>query len=122
MTVSELYEQIEGDYEAAKRVIMTDPMIARFIVRILDDPTYGKLEAAGESMDPAALFEAAHALKGMTASLGLTKLSSLSSEITEDYRPGKERHMTNGQVKEKLESIRDLYGKTLEGVRAFAEQ
>ena len=121
MTVQELYQQIDGDYEAAKRVMMMDQMISRFIVKFLDDKTYDRLMAAGESMDPAALFEAAHTLKGVAANLGLTKIGALSSEVTEEFRPGKERTMGDETVKAKLAEISALYAKAVEGIRAFAQ-
>ena len=121
MTVQELYQQIDGDYDAAKKIMMMDQMIGRFIVKLADDRTYEKLEAAGAAMDPAALFETAHTLKGVAANLGLTKLSAMASGITEEFRPGKERTMSDEQVKEKLEEIRALYGKTMDGIRAFSQ-
>ena len=121
MTVQELYEQIDGNYEAAKKIMMMDQMISRFIVKFADDKSYERLKAAGETMDAAALFESAHTLKGVAANLGLTKLSTMASEITEEYRPGQERSMTDEQVKEKLEAISAQYAKTVEGIRAFAQ-
>ena len=119
MTVKELYERIDGDYEAAIKIMMMDTMVARFIVKVPDDPTYGRLMAAAETMDPAGLFEAAHTLKGVAANFGLTKLSTMASGITEEFRPGKERTMSDEEVKEKLEALRKLYEQTVEGIRAF---
>ena len=119
MTVKELYERIEGDYGAALKIMMADTMIAKFIVRVPDDPTYGRLMAAAEAMDPEGLFEAAHTLKGVTANFGLTKLSTMASNLTEEFRPGKERTMSDEEVREKLEAIRKLYTQTVDGIRAF---
>ena len=119
MTVKELYERIDGDYGAALKIMMADTMIAKFIVRVPDDPTYGRLMAAAETMDPEGLFEAAHTLKGVTANFGLTKLSTLASRLTEEFRPGRERQMSDEEVREKLEAIRKLHEQTVEGISAF---
>ena len=123
MTVQELYESIEGDYGAAKRIMMMDKMISRIIVKLLDDGSCGKLMEAGDAMDANGMFEAAHAMKGVCANLGLLKLSAAAGEICEEFRPGRERSMSDGQVAEHLENVRALYEKTLEGIRQFqAEQ
>ena len=120
MTVQELYRQIDGDYEAVKKIMMSDGMISRFVVKLAEDRSYEALAAAGKSMDPTALFSAAHTMKGVAANLGLTKLSGMASEITEEFRPGTERRMSDAEVGEKLEEIRALYERTLEGIRVFA--
>ncbi|MBR0265919.1 MAG: Hpt domain-containing protein [Clostridia bacterium] len=119
MTVKELYERMGGDYDAAVKIMMMDSMIAKFIVKVPDDPTYGRLMAAVETMDTAGIFEAAHTLKGVAANFGLTKLSTLASELTEEFRPGRERQMSDEEVREKLEAIRKLHEQTVEGIRAF---
>ena len=119
MTVQELYSHIDGDYDAALKIMMMDQLIGRMIVKLKDDPSCPRLLAAEESMDAQALFEAAHALKGVAANLGLTKLSALAGGITEEYRPGNPRRMTENQVKEKLSEIRILYEKTLAGIQAY---
>ncbi len=119
MTIQELYQKMDGDYEAAKKVMMMDQMIARFIVKLPNDPTYAALQAAGESMDPKALFETAHALKGVAANFGLTKMRDLASDITEEFRPGSERTMSDADVQEKLSAIRELYEKAMAGISEF---
>ena len=120
MTVKELYEQIGGDYNAAIKVMMMEPLVGRMIVKLLDDPSFGKLKSAGEAMDGTGLFEAAHALKGTSASLGLTRLSGMAGEICEEFRPGKDRKMSDGEVKERLEEIEALYNKSVAGIRTFS--
>ncbi len=122
MTVQELYQTIEGDYSAALKVMMMEPLVKRMIVKLLDDPNCEKLLKAGETMDEKGIFEAAHALKGTSASLGLLKLSSMAGEVCEAFRPGKERDLSDAEVKERLEAIRALYEKTLNGIRAFSGQ
>ena len=120
MTVQELYQAIEGDYSAALKVMMMEPLVSRMIVKLPDDPNCEKLLKAGEAMDGNGLFEAAHALKGTTASLGLLKLSGMASEVCEEFRPGRARTLSDEEVKARLEEIRALYEKTVKGIRAFS--
>lgn len=122
MTVQELYAQIGGDYESAKRILMMDKMISRFIVKLLDDRCCEKLLDAGERMDGQGLFEAAHALKGVCANLGLMALSQAAGDITEEFRPGKERTMSDAEVSERLAWIKTRYESIVEGIRAFSAE
>ncbi len=122
MTVQELYESINGNYEGAKRILMNDKLIARFIVKLLDDTSCSRLLEAEKSMEPAALFEGSHAMKGVYANLGLDALSRAASEIAEEYRPGNPRKLSDGEVHERIAAIREAYEHTIERIRSFAEE
>ena len=120
MTVRELYQAIEGDYDAALKVMMMEPLVGRMIVKLLNDPSCEKLRKAGETLDGNGIFEASHALKGTCASLGLVKLSGMAGEVCEEFRPGKARTLSDEEVKTRLEAVYALYEKTLDGIRAFS--
>ena len=72
--------------------------------------------AGGADMDGGAdttvhateLFEAAHAMKGVCANLGLTVLADAASELTEEFRPGNERKLSVAEVKSRIENIREI--------------
>ena len=81
MTIQELYQTIDGDYDQAVRVLRMDKLIDKHIRKFTANGVVEDLLAAGQTMDPTQLFERAHAMKGVTANLGLTKLSSAASEI-----------------------------------------
>ena len=72
-------------------------------------------------MDSTDLFEAAHAVKGVAANLGLTKLSDVASEITEDFRPGNERKLSDEDVKQRIETIRELHEQIVYKIRKYIE-
>ncbi len=122
MTVEELYTLIEGDYESAKRTMMNDKIISRFITKLLNDKSFDQLMAAAETLDPTGLFESAHAMKGVYANLGLVKLSNMSDEITEQFRPGKERTLSDEEVRSKIAALKELYLKTVEGIQQFVQE
>ncbi len=123
MTVQELYVKIDGNIQSALRILQMDKLVARFIVRYLDEPSCGKLLEAYDSSDGKGVFEAAHALKGVCANLGLDKLSALASEICEQFRPGAARTLADSEIADKVAELKELHERTVEGITAFqAEQ
>ena len=121
MTLQELYGMIGGDYDQALRVLRMDKLVDKHIRKFEQNGTVAELLAAGEDMNPRRLFESAHALKGISANLGLVRLSESASRITEEYRPGNERKMTDDEVRALLDSVREQYEKTVEGIRLYSE-
>lgn len=122
MTVQELYERVGGDYEAAKRILPMDKLIGKFAVKFLDDKSFEKLAAGWESKDPAGVFDGAHAIKGVCANLGLTQLSAQASALAEEFRPGNPRTMDDDEVSRRVDELKALYERTIEGIRAFAAE
>ena len=119
MTLPELYREIGGDYDQALRVLRIDKLIDKHIRKLPNNGLVENLLEAGKTMDPDRLFEAAHAMKGNCANLGLTGLSALASDIAEAYRPGNPHTLSEAETAEKLEQIGDLYRKTAEGIRKY---
>ncbi len=119
MTLQELYPSIDGDYEQAIRVLRMDKLIDKHIRKLTTNGVVDALIEAGKDMDPTRLFETAHAVKGVCANLGLVKLSSVASEIAEEYRPGTERTHTDEEVKAMLQEVEVLYAKTKDGISQY---
>ena len=91
MTIQELYQNMGADYEQAIRVMRLDKLVDKHIRKLAANGVVDQLIEAGRGMNPTELFETAHAVKGVCANLGLTRLSEAASEIAEEYRPGKSR-------------------------------
>lgn len=121
MTINELYTEIGGDYEQAVRVMRMDKLIDKHIRKLPQNGVADRLIEAGKTMDPTELFEAAHAMKGVCANLGLVRLSEMASEIAEEYRPGKTRKLSDSEVSGKLADLEELYRKTAEGIQKYEE-
>ena len=119
MTLQELYQKIDGDYAQAMVVLRMDKLLDKHIRKLPKNGVVDALIAAGEGMDPTALFETSHAVKGVCGNLGLVKLASAASQISEEFRPGNPRCMSDEQVKEKLGEIAALYRKTVEGIAQY---
>ena len=122
MTVQELYGKIGGNYESAKRVMQLDKLIVKFIVKYLDDASCAQLCAAWDKRDGAGVFEGAHAMKGVCANLGLDALSKDASELAEEFRPGNERILSDGEVTAKVAALRGKNEQALQAIRAFAAE
>ena len=122
MTLEELYESIGGDYDQALRVLRVDTLINKHIRKLTTNGVVDNLLAAGETMDPTELFETAHAVKGVCANLGLTKIADAASDIAEEYRPGNPRKLSDDEVKEKLQFVADQYETTKEGIQRYTDE
>ncbi len=119
MTIQELYAKIGGNYDQAVKIMKMDKLIDRYVRKLTDSGAYEKLAAAGKAMDPVQLFESAHALKGVCANLGLTEIAAAAGEITEEFRPGAARKLTDEAIKEKLAALGDLYQRAVKGIEEY---
>ena len=122
MTLQELYQQIGGDYDQALRVLRMEKLVDKHIRKLTKNGLIEALVGAGETMDPTQLFETSHAVKGNCANLGLANLSAAASEISEEFRPGNTRHLTDAEVKEKLGQIDAMYRKAEEGIARYEQE
>ena len=121
MTLRELYQSIGGDYDQALRVLRVEKLVDKHIRKLEGNSAFESLFSAAERMDGGQLFEAAHAIKGVCGNLGLVRLASAASEITEEFRPGNGRSLDDEEIRDKLEGIRNLYGRTIEGIHRYTE-
>ncbi len=121
MTLQELYQNIGGDYTQAMRVLHVEKLVDKHIRKFPKNGVMEAVFAAGKTMDPTQLFETTHAVKGISANLGLVGLSDLASELTEEFRPGNTRRLTDAEVTAKLQKMEELYRKTTEGIQQYEE-
>ena len=121
MTLQELYQSMGGDYAQAMRVLHVEKLLDKHIRKFPKNGVMETLLAAGEAMDPTQLFETAHAVKGVAANLGLTNISDIASDITEEFRPGAARKLSDAEISEKLAKIRELYQKAADSIKQYEE-
>ena len=76
--------------EGMSRCMNNEQFYFRLIGMGLADPSFDRLEAALDSGDVKAAFEAAHALKGVLGNLALTPMYTPASKLTELLRTGTE--------------------------------
>lgn len=121
MTIQELYDEIDGDYDQVIRVLRMDKLVDKHIRKFTKNNVVENLLEAGETLEPTQMFETAHALKGVCGNLGLKGLYDLASELSDEFRPGNERQHTDDEVKAVLDKVRALYEKTAAGIAAYEE-
>lgn len=119
MTIRELYNEIDGDYDLAIKTLKIDKLIDKHIRKLPSNTIFGELFEAGETMDPVKLFESAHAVKGVCLNLGLPGIASLAGEICEEFRPGRERTMTDGEVTAMINDIKAKFEKASRAITLY---
>ena len=119
MTIQELYAIIGGNYDQAVRIMRSERLIDKYVRKLKDNPLGETLAKAGETMDAAALFETAHAMKGVCANLGLDALADAANEITEEFRPGNARRLSDDAVRAKVQAVAERFRATAEGIRRY---
>lgn len=78
-----------ADYDAAvERFMGSEAMYVRFLGKFVNDESYGKLVAAMDAGDAKSAFEAAHTLKGTSATLELTDVARATGPVVESLRAG----------------------------------
>lgn len=86
MTSESLYAHMDADYSEALRRISGNERMVKYLRIMRRDPSFDDLCEAVENQDYQAAFRAAHAIKGASLNLGLTKLADCSSKLTEALR------------------------------------
>ena len=121
MTIKELYAKIGGNYDQAVRVMKSDRLIDKYVRKLTASQVAESLAEAGKTMDPVKLFESAHAMKGVCSNLGLEALANAVNEITEEFRPGNTRRLSDADVQSRLDAIARQYQITAEGIHDYEQ-
>jgi len=121
MTLKELYQTVGGDYDQAIKVLRMDKLIDKHIRKLPGSTVFSDLASAGEAMDPVGLFESAHAIKGVCSNLGLVGLARIAADLSEEFRPGKERKLSDEQVSELVKGLIDMYDMTSKAISVYSE-
>ena len=88
MTLSELYEVVGGDYQNILERLGDKETIENFVLRFLDDSSYVQLLQCLQTSDLKHAFYAAHTLKGISQSLGFSRLGDCVETLCRDLRKG----------------------------------
>ncbi|MCI7712567.1 MAG: Hpt domain-containing protein [Clostridiales bacterium] len=98
---------------ALERFLGDEALYETCFRQFLADPAFPALEAALDSGDGAAAFEAAHTIKGVAGNLGLTELYRAACALAEPLRHGgstaglEPRRQALGRAKAALDALAD---------------
>lgn len=112
MTVKECYDIIGGNYEEAKKRLMDDTRIAKFLGMFLRDKSMQVITDALENKDYQEAFNGAHSLKGVSQNMAFARLSKAVEALTEDLRGGNSSDNTMDLYRE-TETIYQLILQTI---------
>ncbi|MGN0572360.1 MAG: Hpt domain-containing protein [Acutalibacteraceae bacterium] len=88
MTLSELYEALGGDLNDVLERLGDSETAEHFLIAFSADPSCSQLMHSLSENDIQSAFRAAHTLKGVSLSLGLTRLGNISGAVCENLRAG----------------------------------
>ncbi|WP_040197125.1 Hpt domain-containing protein [Candidatus Soleaferrea massiliensis] len=115
MTVKECYQKMDGNYEAAVRLMGSDERIIKYLKILQRDTNFSSLCKAIDQNDLETAFCAAHTLKGIALNLSLTSLADSTKELTEMLRSG----MPDKNMGWLLQNTKRAYALVLECVSAL---
>ncbi len=87
MKIEAFYQSVGGDYRKVSARLQGDALIGKFLLKFPQDPSYTDLQKARAAGDIPTAYRAVHTLKGVAATLGLGRLATAASALTEELRP-----------------------------------
>lgn len=90
VNIKEFYRETGGDYDEVVTRLQSDAVITKFVKKLASDDSVENLKKAQAENDVKTAFLAAHTIKGVAATLGMTGLANAASLLTEELRPLRE--------------------------------
>lgn len=116
MTLKECYAAMGGDYDEAMGRLRSERLVQKFVLKFLDDGSYGLLCASLEAGNRGEAFRAAHTIKGVCANLAFNTLLASSEELTEALRDGKPAQPGEEGL---VAQVKEDYQRTIQAIQAF---
>lgn len=100
--------------DTLERFVGNEDLYFRCLNKLIDDKNYDNMTLAIRNNDAQASFDAAHALKGVSANLGLDFLYKEMKVITEVFRAGSMNYDASN-----MERIKKAYTDAIETIRSL---
>lgn len=117
MTIQKCYQQLGGDFTQVEKRLSSTNLVQKFIAKFLDDGSFSELCLAMKEGQPENAFRAAHTLKGVSASLSLTRLLSSVSQLAELLRTEAETIPVGADLL--FEEVKQDYELTVSTIHAY---
>lgn len=106
MEIRNVYEELgQENYSAVKdRFCGNENLLAKFVVKFLQDPTFQNLEGSVNEGDRQGIEMNAHTLKGVAGNLGFCVLQSVCADLVDCIRSG-----NDDQIPELFERVKSTY-------------
>lgn len=114
MTIRECYNSFGGDYDDVLKRLGSNASVEKFAEKFLDDRNYGDFLSYYKKQEFDLAFRAAHTLKGVSLSLGFSRLIKSSSEVTDALRNG-----NNAVSDAMLKTLTNDYMLTYNAIKAW---
>ena len=116
MTLQECYAAMGGNYEDVIGRLRSERLVQKFVLKFVDDGSYGLLCRSLEEKNYEEAFRAAHTIKGVCQNLSFTMLGRSSSALSEALRGG-----YTPEADALAEQVKAEYQQTAQAIRAFQE-
>lgn len=118
MTLKECYAALGGDYDEAMGRLRSEKLVQKFVLKFLNDGSYGLLCDSLASGDRDEAFRASHTIKGVCANLAFNALLESSEALTEALRDGKPPQPGEDEL---VARVKADYERTAQAIRAYQE-
>ena len=118
MTLKECYAALGGDYDEAMGRLRSEKLVQKFVLKFLNDGSYGLLCGSLASGDRDEAFRAAHPIRGVCANLAFNALLESSEALTEALRDGKPPQPGEDEL---VARVKADYERTAQAIRAYQE-
>ena len=88
MSLRTCYEALGGNLDSVLGRLPSERLVQKFVLKFLNEGSYGELMAAIQAKDGEAAFRAAHTLKGVCLNLSFDRLFASSDRLCEALRSG----------------------------------
>lgn len=113
MSLSEIYEKIQGNYDSVFDLLHSDEKIVKFLVKFSQTDNYELIDSALQNQDYETAFREAHNLKGICDNLGLSLLQKSASAVTEALRGGKPQN----DITPLMDALKKDYSMTIDAIK-----
>lgn len=109
MTIEECYNAFGGNYRDVLQRLIKEERVERFLKRFPEQDMITPIEKSIEEKDYKQAFLDAHTLKGLCATLGMSKLYKSVSDLTECLRPAHDEKPPLGKPENFLKDVKKDY-------------